>query len=271
MKRKERIKTISIKRLAWSRIFFSCFFSWTNTLGSIPVCLCQAWRGLRIPFHNQRKLPCASLSLPFYDFNSFCLFCAKIASCTTQLCQASETYKTCRRNDDEADSGLYWLLDAFSDGTTKKGLSCERAHTQKHEERRRNMCRRQALLQKTANSSNNGPISQPETRRTQRRRQRRTEPARTRQSGFVPRATNYSPWLIHWKLHLTLQINGPNPIWTLIQPDFQHGLLQLQITSDLTSEKRKRLWKAMMQRVFQHTWISSVRSARKWQDSNSKM
>jgi len=32
---------------------------------------------LRIPFHNQRKLPCASPSLPFYDFNSFAWFVQK--------------------------------------------------------------------------------------------------------------------------------------------------------------------------------------------------
>ena len=44
-----------------SRIFFLLVLSSSNTLGSIQVCCHQAWMGLHIPCHNQRKLPCASL------------------------------------------------------------------------------------------------------------------------------------------------------------------------------------------------------------------
>jgi hypothetical protein len=40
---------------------------------------------------------------------------------------------------------------------------------------------------------------------------------------------------------------------------FSTWFVKIQITSDLTSEKRKRLCWAVMQKVSQHTWINSAR------------
>jgi len=53
---------LRLELLAWSKIdFFLGVISSCSILGSTQVCCHRAWMVLRIPFHTQRKLPCASL------------------------------------------------------------------------------------------------------------------------------------------------------------------------------------------------------------------
>jgi hypothetical protein len=109
--------------------------------------------------------------------------------------------------------------------------------------------------------------------RARHRRQRRSKPARPNRSGFVPRATLPS---LSITLKITSDITNKRAESTLnsISACFSSWFVTVHITSDITSEKGERLCWAMMQKVFQHTWINSARkicpSNKPYQSQTSK-